>query len=278
MKPFISVIIVTHDNESVIHKAMQSLKEQTRKADEILLIDSGSKTMDYLTPYQNIAKVIKGGDEIGFCRANNIGMQHISAQTDYVFLMNPDAFPQPDFLAIALTTMENPVHQQTGAITGITLGYSLKNNTPSGTYDSTGVFQTWYGRWYDRSQGQPVDPTLYQTEESIPAICGAVFFARKKALDSVKFPEGEIFDPTFFMYKEDIDLSLRLRKKKWDLRFIPDLKCYHCRGWNPERHNMPRIMRLSSARNEWRIHLREKRAFPLLYSALKLLLVKVGNK
>jgi N-acetylglucosaminyl-diphospho-decaprenol L-rhamnosyltransferase len=78
-----------------------------------------------------------------------------------------------------------------------------------------------------------------------------------EALRQAALPGGNIFDPSFFMYKEDIDLSLRLRARGWRLGFDPGAESYHCRGWLGRRH-MPKKFRVMSARNEIRICLRHR--------------------
>ncbi len=41
------------------------------------------------------------------------------------------------------------------------------------------------------------------------------------ALDQAGPAAGQVFDPDFFLYKEDIELSLRLRKKGWRIVYHP---------------------------------------------------------
>ena len=81
--------------------------------------------------------------------------------------------------------MERPENSHVGALTGKVLGYDIDAGKPTGRYDSTGIFHKWYGKWYDRGQGEYVEQELYNNEESVPAICGAVFFCRKSALDTI---------------------------------------------------------------------------------------------
>lgn len=99
---------------------------------------------------------------------------------------------------------------------------------------------------------------------------------RKKALDEVLLQGGAIFDPSFYMYKEDIDLSLRLRRKGWSLMYVPSLVAYHCRGWKKERKDVPKAYRLLSARNEMRLYARSGSPY-VIYSALKYAAVKLLN-
>jgi N-acetylglucosaminyl-diphospho-decaprenol L-rhamnosyltransferase len=278
--PICSVIIVTHNCKPYLDKAMDCLSLQTVQPQKIILIDSGSQDPSFLLRYQHRShiEVILDREDIGFCKANNAAMTRIASDSDYVFFLNPDAFLTPDFIEHALAYMEKSENQQVGALTGLILGYDLQKDAPTGKYDSTGIFHKWYGRWYDRGQGDQYQPELYQNQESIPAICGAVYFCRKKALDSVLLRGDEIFDQTFFMYKDDIDLSLRLRKKGWKLSFVPQLVAYHCRGWNRDRTQMPRKLRLYSAWNELRIHSRQCHPFGIPYSLCKYAAVKCLDK
>jgi N-acetylglucosaminyl-diphospho-decaprenol L-rhamnosyltransferase len=268
--PILAVIIVTYNSELFIHKALKCLQMQSRLADHIIIVDSGSKDPSYLLQYENEkTQIILGEKEIGFCRGNNIGMSKLPKNCDYVFFLNPDAFLDKEFINGALAFMENSNNQKCAALTGSVLGYNISTDQTTGKYDTTGVFRSWYGKWFDRDQGIDVSRKSYSLVESIPAISGAVFFCRKKALDQVLIRSTEVFDNTFYMYKEDIDLSLRLKNAGWNLFFVPYLISYHCRGWSPDRSKMARKMRLCSSKNELRIQSRQKKPLPILYSTVK---------
>lgn len=271
-----SIIIVTNNSEDVLPKAMKCLQKQTSPPGQILIVDSGSIHTDYLEKYKEWpnVEIVIGEKDMGFCRANNLGYQSLDPQCKYLLFLNPDAYLEKNFLESACNWMNEPNHKQVAILTSSLYGYDIHRNTPNGLYDSTGVFQTWYGRWYDRGQGEKISLSRFTEPEIIPAICGALMFCRKKALDEVLIRECEVFDATFYMYKEDIDLSLRLRKKGWKLQYQPSLYAYHCRGWSRRRHNMPRDLRLRSAKNELKLHARYcHKALP--YSLLKYLSVKL---
>jgi N-acetylglucosaminyl-diphospho-decaprenol L-rhamnosyltransferase len=272
-----TIITVTNNSEKHLHKAMDCINRQTVRPTKVVLVDSGSHDLSYLAPYQKQSnvEVIIGEKGIGFCKGNNIGMAKVPAACDYVFFLNPDAFLTPTFLEYAAAFMEAPENARCGGLTSTVLGYDIQEDKPTGTYDTTGVFRTWYGKWYDRDQGSTYDKNRYKHMEKIPAICGAVFFCRKQALDQILVRQSEVFDNTFYMYKEDIDLSLRLRKKGWHLIFHPGITAYHCRGWQRDRSKMARKLRISSARNELRIHMRLKEPAPIAYSLLKYASVKL---
>jgi N-acetylglucosaminyl-diphospho-decaprenol L-rhamnosyltransferase len=270
-----AVILVTYNSQPFLPKVMSCLEKQTVKPKTIIIVDTGSKDKSYLPPESKGIKVVFAEQEAGFCKGNNIGYYYVENDCDYVFLLNPDAFPAVDYIEKAIYFMERRENAHCGALTGITLGYDIEKDQPTGKYDTTGIFPTWYGKWTDRLQGFSIDKSAFKQKEEIPAICGAVFFCRKKALNQTLIRGNEILDSTFYMYKEDIDLSLRLRKKNWQLVFLPSLIAHHCRGWNTDRTKMPKKMRLISARNEFTINKGRFSISGMIYSAIKFTAVKL---
>jgi len=268
-----SVIIITHNNERHIGKAMECLRQQTRAPDRIILVDSGSNNLSYLSPFASWSnvKIIYHPENIGFCRGNNLGMRETDPNDSFILFLNPYAFVTPTFLEEAIAYMKEPRHCSVGILTGALLGYDIDQDKPSGLYDSTGIFCRWYGRWYDRDQGQSIQQPPQREEEEPTAICGALMFCRKDALDQVLIRGNEVFDSSFYMYKDDIDLSLRVRRANWKLAFVPQFTAYHCRGWNPDRSKMARRFRKMSARNELCIHLRNYSPLKACYSLCKYL-------
>lgn len=274
-----AVIIVTHNSQGPLPLCLKALKAQTRQPKQIILVDSGSQDIDYLREWESDAAVSLhvAGENIGFCCGNNRGMAEVNSEIKYVLFLNPDAFLTPAFIEKAIALMDEPSSSRIGAISGLLLGYNLADHQPTGRIDSMGIFRTWYGRWYDRGQGDENDPARTMQREDVPALCGALMFCRAEALRSVELGRDIVMDPEFFMYKEDIDLSLRLRRQGWTLCFDPGLVAYHCRGWKENRAQVPRDLRLLSAKNEMRLYRRMKSPC-YLYSVLKYLLVRVWDK
>ncbi|MCH8191208.1 MAG: hypothetical protein IIC80_07635, partial [Chloroflexi bacterium] len=84
------------------------------------------------------------------------------------------------------------------------------------------------------------DQGQYDYDEAIavPAICGALMICTTEALRAVELSAGEYFRRSFFMYKEDIDLSLRMAEAGFEVLYDSGLKAWHCRGWQ-RRYKMP---------------------------------------
>ena len=240
------VIIVSHDSSAVLATCLNHLDKQTIAARQVIVVDCGSTDPSYLRQLPEVEGLrLVSAENIGYGRGNNLGCQQLEgAGEGMVVFLNPDTFLPHDFLAQAVTVLtENP---GAGAISGKLLGYDHQAMKPTGRIDSTGIYRRWYGRWYDRGQGEK-DRGQYDLIDSPPALCGALLCCRQKALQ----PYGrEVFDPDFFLYKEDIELCLRLRRDGWGLVYDPRLVAFHCRGWGSRRSLMSHALRLTAAQSE----------------------------
>lgn len=267
----IGVILVTHNSEATIDPTLKSLAEQTFKPYESFLIDSGSTDLEYIKKYnRKMGLEICLMPNIGFSAANNLGAASLDKEVEYVLFLNPDVVMPSGLFQELVDWMDK--HQDAGACTPKLIRYDFKNGAPTDKLDSSGIASTWYGKWYDRGQGLPA--SNFNQEEYVEAICGAFFFARKKALMTVQLNKYEFFDESLFCYKEDIDLSVRLRKEGWKLAYLPQFIAYHGRGWK-KRGAVPKPIREMSAKNELKVHLKSKNPIRIIYSFLKLIGVKL---
>jgi N-acetylglucosaminyl-diphospho-decaprenol L-rhamnosyltransferase len=267
----LSVIIVTHNSDAVLGRCIAALERQTVPPAVTVIVDSGSEDTAYLRPYQEqTGCTVLLEKNIGFSKANNLGWQVVSQDADYILFLNPDAFPAPNSLELALAFLAE--NEKVGCVSGRLLGFNAQQNQPTGRLDSTGVFRTWFGRWHDRDQGQP-DCGQHNLRERVPAICGAFLCCRKTALEAAALPGKAIFDPDFFLYKEDIELCLRLRKKGWQLMYLPEIRVHHCRGWQRDRQRIPYQLRLTAARSELLLYKKHPSPY-ILWALAKYLLVR----
>lgn len=265
----LSVIIVTHNSERVIDRCIESLDKQSLAPNRVIIVDSGSNETSYLNALKK-----KTGFEvhlkknIGFAAANNFGFFQTGGSGDFVCLMNPDTFLGSDSLKRSLAILTE--RHEIAILTGRLKGFDLKKVRPNGLLDSTGVFRTWYGRWYDRGQGVKNEGN-FQSEEVVPAVCGAFMFCRMEALRQ-ELPN--VLDESFFMYKEDIDLCLRLRKRGWRMLYTPDVEAFHARGWAKDRKEIAFETRCLASKNEIRLNLKHQSPY-LLWALFKYLAVRL---
>jgi N-acetylglucosaminyl-diphospho-decaprenol L-rhamnosyltransferase len=269
MDTTVSAIIVCHNSEAVLPHCIAALRQQTHELAQIILVDSGSDDPQYLNQYQHIQNaIIIHTENIGFAKANNLGFSRLQQDTDFVCVLNPDTFLTTEFVRQAVDIMK--AEPQAGLIGGKLIWFDLTQQKQTTILDSTGIFRKWYGRWYDRGQGQE-DHGQFDHSGEVPAICGAAMFCRYSAL--LENGPCNIFHPDFFLFKEDIELCFRLKKKGWHIIYLHNLLAYHCRGWHKKRKKMPLFLRRTAAESELLLYKKHPSPY-MVWAILKYLLVR----
>jgi N-acetylglucosaminyl-diphospho-decaprenol L-rhamnosyltransferase len=277
--PTVAVVMVTYNSDASAGRAVRGLFSGTRPPQEVVIVDNASRSNVYLEEIAALdprVRVLRQRTNLGFCAGNNIGLRALGAHT-YVLFLNPDAFVAAEFLARAVDLLEGD--PDIGAMNPKLLTADPITFAATGRLDAVGIFQMSYGRWFDRGRGEQDGGQYDGPAAAVPALCGAALFCRQSALAQVA-PGGAVFDERFFMYKEDIDLSLRLARAGWRLVVDPSLAVLHVRG-TFDRMAMPFWVRRRSLVNEWRIWLKglqpAHRVPSFAYLAGKTLLVVIGR-
>jgi GT2 family glycosyltransferase len=172
-------------------------------------------------------QLILNTSNTGFGEANNLAFS--KCQGDGVMLLNPDAHMRPHcLLNLAMALHTQP---QLGAC------------CPKQYWDEAQLWQlppawlpTGIGEWtltqahHHKRAAQRVSNAYrklalnaWQSKLicSQRAISGGAMMVRRSAIN------GPLFDPAFFMYFEDSDLSLRLKQSGWQLAMVSDAHLVH---------------------------------------------------
>ena len=180
------------------------LASQLRDGDELIVVDNGSTdgTVQAVREAAPDATLIEAGENLGFPAASNRGAALSSGEL-FLFL-NPDAVVAPGFR----DAIELPLSEQRGwaAWQGlVTAENGEVINSRGGAVHFTGI--AWAG-----GAGEPVEPadrwagwTGYAPVEP-GFVSGACL-----AVTAAEFENAGGFAEPFFLYHEDVDLSLRLR-------------------------------------------------------------------
>jgi N-acetylglucosaminyl-diphospho-decaprenol L-rhamnosyltransferase len=261
--PTVGIITVTHDSGRFFAEYLRALEAQTQLPNRVIIIDSGSSEpqfLDLATTAMLPLEVFRKSN-VGFSAGNNLGW-HRMRDLDYVLFLNPDAFPAPDFLELALAYMD--ATPTVGLVTPSLIRYDIATNQPLDTVDSTGVVRGRFGFTVERDEGLPTAAlSKYTGPNEVPWVCAAATVGRREALESVVEHGDQLFDESLFMYKEDTDLAWRVRKAGWLNIHHPALTGFHCRGWQ-SRKSMSRKTRLLAARNEAKICLKNRSPFVVI--------------
>lgn len=162
----------------------------------------------------------------GYNRLFNLALQE---GAKYFLVINPDVVLQPEAIEKLVDYLDN--NSEVAAVMPKILRWDFTNNQLTDRIDSLGVGFTKQGAFVDISQGQ-LDDNRLGGPQKIFGFTGAGVLIRLSALASVAFDNGqsiEYFDELMFMYKEDCDLSYRLRLAGWQIALLPEAVIYHDR-------------------------------------------------
>ena len=235
----ISVIIVNYGTADLTIEAVESVRARAHggRSVDIHLVDNASVGDDAALLTQ--AHADRGwGDQVtlylerenhGFGRGNNLVLRGLAARQTpprYVFLLNPDAQLDNETIdTLAKALDDDPQVAAVGA--SITL--------PSGKPVTAAYrFPSPASEFLRAANLGPLSKRFARYMTALPAdhpagpvdwVSGACVMFRMSALQEVEF-----FDPTFFLYFEELDLMRRIRTKGYEVLYCPAAKIIHVEG------------------------------------------------
>jgi GT2 family glycosyltransferase len=208
----VSIIIVNYNSSSLLGKCWDHLAAQTILPNQIFVVDNASTDgFEDITKFLSTATVIRLEKNIGFATANNLAVAQCS--TDWVVLLNPDAFPDPEWLERLLAAASKyPACAMFGSRL-VSWGNSHLLDGDGDQYHVTGLV------W---REGHGFEFTPEKEPWEIFSPCAAAAMYRTAALR-----QAGGFDDDFFCYLEDVDLGFRLRLLGHHCLQVPDAIVYH---------------------------------------------------
>jgi len=200
----LSVVVVTHNCRDAVAASFPVLSGQLRPGDELIVIDNASAddTVARVRDLAPFARVVRSDDNLGFAAGANRGARE--AGGDVLLFLNPDATPAPGFV--------EAIRDRPGAWTAwmglVTADGGTRVNTSGGVVHFTGI--AWAGE-----TGRPASAARATPYETAFA-SGACL-----AVPRVEWERLGGFADDFFMYQEDVDLSLRVRLAGGRLGVLP---------------------------------------------------------
>jgi GT2 family glycosyltransferase len=212
--PAISVIVVTWNSAAYLPRCFRGLEQQTYHDFEVLVVDNASTdggpgALIAARPRLNL-RLHALPTNVGFAAANNHGAR--LAQGKWLALLNPDAFPEPDWLS-------SLVSASAAYPNSFFASRQLQANHP-GLLDGEGDEYHVSGLAWRRNYSLPTYPA-HAPEEVFSACGAAALYPREDFLALGGFDED------YFAYIEDVDMGFRLRMRGLRCIFVPAAVVHH---------------------------------------------------
>jgi GT2 family glycosyltransferase len=206
--PTLSVLIVAWNSREELARTLPALLAELGEGDELIVADNDStdSTAEVVEALDSRARVVvvRTGANLGFAAACNAGAA--AASGDLLVILNPDAAPLPGFgAAIRRPWLQGRGWAAWQALVADAGGTRI--NSAGNPVHFTGI--VWAG-----GHGEPIAAAPPAGE--VPALSGACL-----AIPLQTWKEIGGFPGEFFLYHEDVDLSLRLRLRGGTLGIEP---------------------------------------------------------
>ncbi len=210
----ISVIIVNYNGLSHLRECLDSLRVQTLRDFEVVLVDNASSdgSVEFVKENYPEVKIIKNQRNLGYGGGNNAGIRESKGR--YIALLNNDTKVDPQWLQKLFEAAEKD--KKIGMCASKILNYYQP-----GIIDNTGllIYRDGIGRGRGRLEK---DAGQYDSEEEVFSPSGCAGLYNKAMLDEIG-----LLDEDFFLYVEDVDIGLRGRIAGWRCVYVPDALVYH---------------------------------------------------
>jgi hypothetical protein len=212
MNPPVACIVLNWNGWRDTLDCLDALKECTYPELTIILVDNGS-TDDSIARIRAAHPeilLLESGKNLGFAGGNNIGIRYALAhEADYVWLLNNDTRPAAKALA------ELVAKARTDARIGAVASICYYADAPS-------EVQAWAGTRVNLWVGYVRNSTVPRPDDWFEALYGASILVASAAIKNVG-----LLDEGFFLYLEETEFCLRLRRQGWRLAAASSSEVLH---------------------------------------------------
>ncbi len=227
----IDIIIVNYNSTDHLIDCLRSIKKSLNgfHADIFVQDNASGDGVDRIFVEFPQIKFTQNSHNIGFAAAVNQAL--VQGSNPYVVLLNPDTFVPDGFFKPSIEFMKS--HPNTGIMGPKILEQNGKLQNSARSFPT--ILTAFFGRTSFLSRLFPINPITMKNLLSLKSdgcssmevdwVSGACMVVSRKAIETV----GQL-DQRFFLYWEDADWCMRMRKSGWKVIYYPKVYVIHYTG------------------------------------------------
>jgi GT2 family glycosyltransferase len=243
----LSILIVCYNSRGLISQCLCGVHTYTKGVNyEVILLDcSNDGTLDFVRGAFPQTILVENSENLGYGKGNNLLAQHANGK--FLLMLNPDVIIKDDAIGeLYRTAIAMP---QAGALAGRIRFPNGRRDPGCRQYIPTILRILIVALGGGRIINGTIPEAATKAAE-VETLSGAFMLVRMDA-----WQEARGFDPSFFMYSEDLDLCYRLRKRGWGIVMTPHAEIIHLdaggNGNTPTRIHLLTTARMHFFRKYW---------------------------
>jgi len=238
----LSIIIVSYNVCDCLQACTDSLQIATQNIESELIVIDNNSSDDSPTFLQETlsnkpnTSIILNNENLGYAKACNQGIRE--AKGKFILLINPDTIVPPDCLKTVLSFMNITEHAGACGVKMYNAKGEYLKESKRGMPSLWNSFCKFSGlcNLFPKSKllaGYYLGHLSEKQNAEIDVLTGAFMMIRLDILQKVG-----LFDEDYFMYAEDIDLSIRIKQNGYQNFFIADTSITHLKGESTRRSQL----------------------------------------
>ncbi len=208
-QPSVSAVVLAYGEERYLADCIDSLLASD-PTPEIVLVDNGAhEAVQALAPSPHV-KIVRPEQNLGFAGGCHYGIDNSDGEV--IVFINSDVKVAPDAISKLVERVADPRVGLASACVRLADDPTRVNSVGN---PAQYLLFSWAGGLGDAA-------SEHSEPKSITGVCGATFAMRRAVWDQLGG-----FDPAFFAYGEDLDLSLRAWQAGYQVAYVPDAVSWH---------------------------------------------------
>ena len=221
--PKVCIIILNWNGLQDTIECLESLKCITYPSYQVIVVDNGSEGRDVEVlrdRFKDYIYIIENDKNYGFAEGNNIGIRFAleNMNPDYIWLLNNDTAVHEESLTELIKTLER---DREAAVVGPKIcGYENRS-----TVTTAGGKMNWLLGFGNNTVRDRTDLSQFDVLKHVDFVSGSALLIRADVVREIG-----LLDSKLFLYNEDVDWCLRVKKAGYSILYTPTATVFHKSG------------------------------------------------